>query len=53
MQDTGKRIEEDREDIALDEVSRHQAGKSGSLKPEAALLYTELYAGHEINRIIS
>jgi hypothetical protein len=31
--------------IALDEVSWHRAGKSGPLKPEAALLYTEMYAG--------
>jgi hypothetical protein len=26
-------------------ISRHCAGKNGPLNPEAALLYTELYAG--------
>jgi hypothetical protein len=35
MQYTGKWIEDDREDIALGEVSLHCAGKSGPLKPEA------------------
>jgi hypothetical protein len=45
MQDTGKWIEDNREDIALVEVNRHYAGNSGPLDPEAALLYTELYAG--------
>jgi hypothetical protein len=59
MQDTGKWIEDDREDIALGEVSQHCAGKSGPLEPEAALLYTELCAGKgengfmKINRIVS
>jgi hypothetical protein len=36
MQDTGKWIEDDREDIALGEVSRHRAKKSGPSEPEAA-----------------
>jgi hypothetical protein len=45
MQDTGKWIEDDREDIALGEVSRHCAVKSGPVDPEAPLLYNELYAG--------
>jgi hypothetical protein len=59
MQDTGKWIEDDGEDIALGEVSRHCAGKSGPLEPEAALLYTELCAGKgengfmKINCIVS
>jgi hypothetical protein len=45
MQDTGKRIEDDREDVALGEVSHHRAERSGPLEPEAALLYTKLYRG--------